>query len=111
VIDHGGRTDNLGITLAGFRVASPLAAEYGSFFLSFAEEHHAFRLAEMPELFGHNIILALSLLKLNQGHIVLLGEALGRSHEALGHGVHQSRGGDRLTAVVTKESHHPAFPL
>jgi hypothetical protein len=68
VIDHGGRTDNPGITLAGFQVASPLGAEYGSFFLSFAEEHHAFRLAEMPVLFGHNIIHALSLLKLNQGH-------------------------------------------
>src|SRR5439155_22974368 len=82
-----------------------------SLFPSFADEHHAFGLVEMAELFIHDVILALSLLELNDRYLMIFGEALGCCHEALGHRVHEGRGGEGLAAVAAKEPYDPAFTL
>ncbi len=67
--------------------------------------------SKWPELFIHDVILALSLLELNDRYIMIFGEALGCRHEALGHRVHEGRGGEGLAAVAAKEPYDPAFTL
>jgi hypothetical protein len=52
MVDHGGGANNPGIALASIGVLSLLGAEYGSLFLGFADEHYAFGLIEVSELFG-----------------------------------------------------------
>src|ERR1700736_739542 len=80
-------------------------------FTIFDPRIYAFGVIEVPELFGHDLILALSLLELDQGHSVLLRKAFGSGHKALGHRFHENRGGDGLAPVAAKKSHHPAFVL
>jgi hypothetical protein len=111
VVHHGRGTNDPGIALAGLRVAPLFGAEDRSLFLGFAEEGHAFRLTEVAELFGHHLLLALSFLERAERDLVVLGKAFGGGYEAVGHGIHEGRGSNGLSAMAVKKLHHFAFVL
>jgi hypothetical protein len=96
------------IRTTSVRVAPFLGAEDGGFLLGFAHEDHALGGGKPGSLLSGDLIFVLPLLKSDAGERMSFDEAFDGSHKVSGKGTHESRGSDRLAAMLTKESHHAA---
>jgi len=66
---------------------------------------------EPGQVLLRQVVLALPLREVHHSHLVLPAEPVDRGDEALGHRVHQRRGGERRPAVTTEEPDHPVHML
>src|SRR4029453_1525933 len=88
-----------------------LGAEYGGLLLRLADEYYPFLFLELGQILFHPLVFALTLTKMHNGNCILRDVALKRRYEAAGHRAHQSRGGQRLFAMVAKEPHNSLLAL
>jgi hypothetical protein len=66
---------------------------------------------ELGPILGGDIVLALPFLESDHRDLFRLGKRLDTGHKRPGHGAHQARRSERLTAMVAKETDHPKVPL
>ncbi len=79
--------------------------------LRLADEDDPFLLAELAQMLGHHLVLALALAELHERNLMLRHEAFQRCHEASAHRAHQGGGRQRLPAMLPEEPHDPPFVL
>jgi len=104
VVDHRGAAHDPGVPLSRVGVAALLGAEDRRLLLSLAHEDDSLSPGEVRVVFLGDVVLALTLGERDQGDLLLLDEALDRGDERLADRVHESRGGEGLTAVEAEES-------
>jgi hypothetical protein len=82
-----------GISALRLRIATFLGAIDRAFFLGLADEYHTFPLVELLALLFGKVVFALSLLKGDQGNLVVLGKVLKRADELACDGLYHTGGG------------------
>src|SRR5512135_1468222 len=111
VVDHGRAAHNPGVLLPRVGVAAFLGAEDRRLLLSLAQEDDALGPVEVGVVLLGDVVLALPLGERDQGDLFLVDETLDRGDEGLADRVHESRGGEGLTAVEPEEGSDASFGL
>ena len=110
-VHHRARAHDPRIGATGRRAQAPLGAEHRGLLLRLADEHHSFLTRKPTQVFGHHIVLALALAKLDERNSLLCRKVFERRHEAPAHRAHQRCRGQRLATMVTEEPDNPLFVL
>src|SRR5215475_14023631 len=99
MVHQGGGFDDPGIGALSRCIAALLSAIDRAFLLGFANEDHAFPVAEVFALLFGEVIFALAFLKGDERNPVVLGKALDGADELACDWLHQVSGGDFMSAV------------
>jgi hypothetical protein len=111
VIDHRRGFHDPRVGGPGLRIAPTLGAHHPRLLLRLADVQHAFSVLEILQVLLRHVVLALPLLEVHHVHALLLGEAIHRRHERLGHRRHRRGRGKALSVVRMQIPHHPAHAL
>ena len=93
------------------RVAALLGAEDGCLLLRLAHHDDSLGAVEARPVLLGDVVLALPLGEGDQGDLFLLDEAVDCGDEGFAYGVHESRGGEGLSAVKAEECSHATVSL
>ena len=111
VVDHRSGFHDPWIGSARDPAAATLRAHDPRFLLSFADIEHTFALAEPPQVFLRDIVLALPLRKGNEVNAFVVDEVLDITNKRLSHRRHSCRRRKTLAPVNPQVPHHSPYSL
>jgi hypothetical protein len=111
VVHHRAAPHDPRIGPARARAPASLGAEHGRVLLRLADEHDPLLMRKVPQMLGHDRILALPLAKLHEWDPMPGRKILQLRHKAPGHRAHQRCRRHRLPAMIAKKPDNPLFVL